>query len=47
MKIGIKSDLKKDVIIKEIGSIVYNDHSINMSSNNQIKESKIGDNNGN
>lgn len=45
--IDFSDDLKKDVIIKEIGSIVYNDHSINMSSNNQIKESKIGDNNGN
>ena len=45
--IDFSDDLKKDVIIKEIGSIVYNDHSINMGSNNQIKESKIGDNNGN
>ena len=45
--IDFSDDLKKDVIIKEIGSIVYNDYSINMGSNNQIKESKICYNNGN
>ena len=45
--IDFSDDTKKEVIIKEIGSIVYNDHSINMGSNNQIKDSIVGDSNGN
>lgn len=41
------SDNSKKDIIKELGTIVYNDNSINIGDNNQLKESIVGDKNEN
>lgn len=45
--IDFSDNLKKDVVIKEIESIVYNDNSINIGDNNKIEDSIVGDDNGN
>lgn len=45
--IDFSDDSKKNLIIKEIGAIVFNDNSIKIGDDNQIKESLIGDNNEN
>lgn len=38
---------KKDDVLKELCNIIYNDNSINIGDNNQLKNSVVGDNNGN
>ena len=45
--IDFSDSLKKDVVIKKIESIVYNDNSINIGDNNQFKDSIVGDENEN
>ena len=45
--IDFSDNLKNDVVIKEIESIVYNDNSINIGDNNKIEDSIVGDDNGN
>lgn len=45
--IDFSDNSKKDIIIKELISIVYNDNTITLGNNNHIKESIVGNKNGN
>ena len=38
---------KKEEVVKELTTIIYNDNSTNIGNNNEIKNSKVGDNNEN
>ena len=45
--IDFSDSSKKEVVIKEIEQIVYNDNSINIGDGNEFNSSVVGDNNGN
>ena len=45
--IDFSDSSKKEVVIKEIEQIVYNDNSINIGDGNEFNNSVVGDNNGN
>ena len=45
--IDFSDSSKKDNVAKELGTIVYNDNSVNIGDNNQFKNSIVGDENGN
>lgn len=45
--IDFSDDAKKSKVIEKIETIVYNDNSVNIGDNNEIKNSAVGDSNGN